>query len=111
MKSHFNQSVLERQAGTFAVDVAVASRQPPVKVEGAYRLYVTVPGAVEQHSLLDVQCALHFSQLGFLPKERHFHLQTWTLYVFASLCVQKNSHLQKNSHKSKFWILCMHLMG
>lgn len=22
-----------------------------------------------------------------------------------------NSYLQKNSHKSKFWILCMHLMG
>lgn len=54
---------------TFAVDVAVASRQPPVKIKCAYCLNVAVPGAVEQHSLLNVQCALHFSQLGFLPNE------------------------------------------
>lgn len=81
-------------AGTFSVDVAVASRQPPVKVECAYRLYVAVAGAVEQHSLLNVQRALHFSQLGFLPKEREE--VTSFRDQLGPLCIVATRHIRRN---------------
>lgn len=53
----------------FAIDIAMAPRKPPVKVKSTYSLYVAVSRAVEQHSLLDIQCSLDFSQLCFFPAE------------------------------------------
>lgn len=55
------------EGSTFAIDIAMASCQPPVKVKCTYSLYVAVSRAVKQHSLLNIQCALDFSQLCFLP--------------------------------------------
>lgn len=51
----------------FPIDIAMASCEPPVKVKSTYSLYVTVSCAMKQHSLLNIQCALDFSQLCFLP--------------------------------------------
>lgn len=59
--------VMQHQKSTFAIDIAMASREPPVKVKCTYSLYVAVSRAVEQHSLLNIQCSLDFSQLCFLP--------------------------------------------
>lgn len=55
------------EGSTFAIDIAMASCQPPVKVKCTYSLYVAVSCAMKQHSLLNIQCALDFSQLCFLP--------------------------------------------
>lgn len=55
------------EGSTFAIDIAMASCEPPVKVKCTYSLYVAVSCAMKQHSLLNIQCALDFSQLCFLP--------------------------------------------
>lgn len=55
------------EGSTFAIDIAMASCQPPVKVKRTYSLYVAVSCAVKQHSLLNIQSALDFSQPCFLP--------------------------------------------
>lgn len=57
------------KVAAFAIDIAMASCQPPVKVKCTYSLYVAVSCAVKQHSLLNIQCALDLSQLCFLPAE------------------------------------------
>lgn len=59
----------------FAIDVTVASCQPPVKVKRTYSLYVAVSGAMKQHPLLYVQSSLDFSQLGFFSAEEFPQIQ------------------------------------
>lgn len=63
MMLHHNNT----EGSTFAIDIAMAPSEPPVKVKCTYSLYVAVSCAMKQHSLLNIQCALDFSQLCFLP--------------------------------------------
>lgn len=53
----------------FAIDIAMASCQPPVKVKSTYSLYIAVSCAMKEHSLLNIKCAFDFSELCFLPAE------------------------------------------
>ena len=52
---------------TFAVDITVTPCQAPIKVIGAYSLYVAVAGAMEQHSLIDLTCFEMMVKIEFYP--------------------------------------------
>lgn len=60
---------------SFAIDVAVASCETPVKVVCAYGLYVTVTSSMKKHLLFNVYNMFYLSQLGLFPAEKFPQVQ------------------------------------
>lgn len=93
------------QRSTFAIDITMASCQPPVKVKSTYSLYVAVSCAMKEHSLLNIKCAFDFSELSFLPLNQG----TTTRVSFSKRGFYKNRDYRDVVRSTKNWLQMIYM--